>query len=159
MLYTTSCKHSLVLLKMGEIIARNLLSWLKLLIKLLLLRLVGCLYYCISDVRSHKHQTEFPYYIPTGRLKTVDKLFHAIHRDAWNFAFSERISNCELSRLFISMATSTGCRRQSVGYSLWKENLRRPSRSYQLSGLQHVVTAAEFTYSRPRLNNISSYLN
>jgi len=30
--YTTSCKHSLVLLKMGETIARNMLSWLKLLI-------------------------------------------------------------------------------------------------------------------------------
>ena len=26
--YTTSCKHSLVLLRMGEIIARNMLSWL-----------------------------------------------------------------------------------------------------------------------------------
>ena len=35
--YTTSCKHSLVLLRMGEIIARNMLSWLKLLIKLSLL--------------------------------------------------------------------------------------------------------------------------
>ena len=30
--YTTSCKHSLVLLRMGEIIARYRLSWLKLLI-------------------------------------------------------------------------------------------------------------------------------
>jgi len=30
--YTTSCKHSLVLLKMGEVIARNMLRWLKLLI-------------------------------------------------------------------------------------------------------------------------------
>jgi len=30
--YTTSCKHSLALLRMGEIIARNMLSWLKLLI-------------------------------------------------------------------------------------------------------------------------------
>jgi len=30
--YTTSCKHSLVLLKMGEIIARNMLSWLELLV-------------------------------------------------------------------------------------------------------------------------------
>jgi len=30
--YTTSCKHSLVLLRMGEIITRNMLSWLKLLI-------------------------------------------------------------------------------------------------------------------------------
>ena len=45
-LYTTSCKYSLVLLRMGEIIARNMLSWLKLLIKLLLLHLVGCLYCC-----------------------------------------------------------------------------------------------------------------
>jgi len=31
--YTTSCKHSLVLLRMGEIIGRNMLSWLKLSIK------------------------------------------------------------------------------------------------------------------------------
>jgi uncharacterized membrane protein len=31
-LYTTSCKHSLVLLRKGEIIARNTLSWLNLLI-------------------------------------------------------------------------------------------------------------------------------
>ena len=37
----TSCKHSLALLRMGEIIARNMLSWLKLSIKLLLLHLVG----------------------------------------------------------------------------------------------------------------------
>ena len=28
--YTTCCKHSLVLLRMGEIIARNMLSWLEL---------------------------------------------------------------------------------------------------------------------------------
>jgi len=41
--YTTSCKHSLVFLRMGKIIGRNMLSWLKLLIKLLLLHLVGCL--------------------------------------------------------------------------------------------------------------------
>jgi len=54
--YATNWKHSLVLLKMDEIIVRNMLSWLKLLIKLLLfLHLVGCLYYCISDARSHKH--------------------------------------------------------------------------------------------------------
>jgi len=44
--YTTSCKHSLALLRMREIITQNMLSWLKLLIKLLLLHLVGCLYYC-----------------------------------------------------------------------------------------------------------------
>ena len=43
--YTTSCKHSLVLLRMGETIAQNMLSWLKSIIKLLLLRLFGCLYY------------------------------------------------------------------------------------------------------------------
>jgi len=38
---TTSCKHSLMFLRMGEIIARNRLSWLK----PLLLHLVGYLYY------------------------------------------------------------------------------------------------------------------
>jgi len=32
--YTTSCKHSLVLLRMGEIIARNMLSWSRLLINI-----------------------------------------------------------------------------------------------------------------------------
>jgi len=36
--YTTSCKHSLVLLRMGEIIARNMLIWLEILINR---------YYCI----------------------------------------------------------------------------------------------------------------
>jgi len=52
--YTTSCKHSLVLLRMGEIIARIMLSWLKLLIKLLLSHLVGyvteslIILYCLS---------------------------------------------------------------------------------------------------------------
>jgi len=35
LLYTTSCKRSLVLLRMGEIIARNMLSGLKLLIVIL----------------------------------------------------------------------------------------------------------------------------
>jgi hypothetical protein len=43
--YTTSCKHSLVLLKMGEIIARNMSSWLRIFNKSLSLHLVGCLYY------------------------------------------------------------------------------------------------------------------
>ena len=55
-LYTTSCKHSLVFLRMSEIIARNMLSRLKLLIKLLLLYLVGRLFYCTNDVRSNKHK-------------------------------------------------------------------------------------------------------
>ena len=65
--YTTSCKHSLVLLRMGEIIARNMLSWLKL-TKLSSSHLVGCLYYCSSIefwgyrfllqvVRNTLHQT------------------------------------------------------------------------------------------------------
>ena len=58
-LYTTSCKHNLVLLKMDEIIARNLLNWLKLLIKLLLLHLFGCLYYrnLKSSKTSQSHDT------------------------------------------------------------------------------------------------------
>ena len=52
----TSCKNSLVLLRMGESIAQNMLSRFKLLIKLLLMYLVGCLYYYSSDARSHKHE-------------------------------------------------------------------------------------------------------
>jgi len=36
--------------------AGDMLSWLKLLIKLSLLHLVGCLFYYINDARSHKHQ-------------------------------------------------------------------------------------------------------
>ena len=58
-LYTTSCKHSPVLLRMSEIIARNMFSWLKCLVKLLLLHIVGCLYYCINDARLNKHQIWF----------------------------------------------------------------------------------------------------
>jgi len=39
------------------IISRNMLSWMNLLIKLLLLLPVGCLCHCICDAWSHKHQT------------------------------------------------------------------------------------------------------
>ena len=54
-LYHTLYKHSLALLRRGEIIARNMLSWLKLLIKLLLLHLVDCLYcyiLCFSPAKT-----------------------------------------------------------------------------------------------------------
>jgi len=60
--YTTSCKHSLVLLRMDEIIGRNTVSWLKLLIKLLLLHLVGWLYYlqiCSKHFRFLEHWTKY----------------------------------------------------------------------------------------------------
>jgi len=79
-LYTTSCKHSLVLLRMGENIARNILRWLKLLIKLLLLQLVGCVCYHINYARSHKHQTADGGWIGCRNssliFKTVKPLFH-----------------------------------------------------------------------------------
>ena len=45
--YTTSCKHSIVLLRMGEIIARNMLTDCNYQQNLLFLHLVGCLYYFI----------------------------------------------------------------------------------------------------------------
>ena len=64
-LYTTNCKHSLVLLMMGEIIARNMLSWFKLLIKLLLLHLVGCLYQWCTVT-----QTSNLFLLATRRLLT-----------------------------------------------------------------------------------------
>jgi len=52
--YTTNCKHSIVLLRMGEIIARNMLNLSKLLIKLLLLHPVGRLYYYILRLSKAK---------------------------------------------------------------------------------------------------------
>ena len=58
--YTTSCKHSLVFLRMGETMARNMLSWFELLKKPLFLLLVSCLFYCISDAPSNKHQILLP---------------------------------------------------------------------------------------------------
>ena len=56
-----------MLLRMGEIIARNMLSWLKLLIILLLLHLVGCMYYFL------------PYSFCTPQEKMIKSLFEA-HR-------------------------------------------------------------------------------
>ena len=55
---------------MGEIIARNMLSCLKLLIKLLLLHPVGCLYYCISDARSQKHKNIYIQKLPNADFVT-----------------------------------------------------------------------------------------
>ena len=43
--YTTSCKHSLALPRMGEIIARNMFELIEIINKPLLLHLVGYLYY------------------------------------------------------------------------------------------------------------------
>ena len=72
--YTTSCKHSLVFLRMDEIIGRNMLSWLKLLIKLLLLHLVGCLYYYIfnTNFRQYPNIQNFTKIRPVGA-----ELFHS----------------------------------------------------------------------------------
>jgi len=55
--YTTSCKQCLVYLRMGEIIRPKHfeLTGSTSINKPLVLHLVGCLYYCISDARSYKH--------------------------------------------------------------------------------------------------------
>ena len=56
--YTTSCKHSLVLLKMGEIIARNMLSWLELLQTVIVsYSWLSILFLCIKVIeeRSRNH--------------------------------------------------------------------------------------------------------
>ena len=60
--YTTSCKNSLVLLRMGEITARNMLSWLELLISR-----YCCIYLVIYIIVSIMHgQTNIKsvYYLP-----------------------------------------------------------------------------------------------
>ena len=52
-----SCVYSQkVLLKMGEFVARNMLSWFKKINKRNLLHHVGCLRCCSNDARSHKRQ-------------------------------------------------------------------------------------------------------
>ena len=55
---TKSCICSLkVLLRMGEFVARNMLSWFKKINeRKKLLHLVGCLQCCTDDAWSHKHQ-------------------------------------------------------------------------------------------------------
>ena len=79
-LYTTSCEHSVVLLRMGEIIARNMFSCLKFLIKILYLHLVGCLYYCISDARPYKHQK---YLSPSAMVYSLVQRFNCCH-EQWH---------------------------------------------------------------------------
>jgi hypothetical protein len=69
---------------MGEIIARKMLSWLKLIIKLLLLRLVGCLYrvslsletpnYCLC-IHSNSAGFSFVNTGQTGSFKTCQTAF------------------------------------------------------------------------------------
>jgi hypothetical protein len=54
--YTTICKHSLVLRRMGEIIARNMLSWLQLLIKFVIVAsswLLTLLYQWCTVTHTH----------------------------------------------------------------------------------------------------------
>jgi len=55
--YTTSCKHSLLLLRMGEIVAQNLLSWLLLSIKLIIVAsswLFILLFRCCTATQTSK---------------------------------------------------------------------------------------------------------
>ena len=62
---------SIVSVLYHETLARKMLSRLKLLIKLLLLHLVGCLYYYIDGARSHKHEVHIHVYwnwTPSGLL-------------------------------------------------------------------------------------------
>ena len=51
--YTTSCKHSLVLLRMGEIIARNFSNCLKLLIKIYYCCIQLAVYIIVSKMHGH----------------------------------------------------------------------------------------------------------
>ena len=64
---------------MGESIARNMLSWLKLPIKLLLLHLVGCLYYCkgfcLWDLRYSRMLRSVACYLRYRRLGTTYRFY------------------------------------------------------------------------------------
>jgi len=94
-LYTTSCKHSLALLRMSGIIARDMLSWLKLLIKFLLFYLVGCLYNYISDARSHKRQIYWTYSDLLARKTVASRLMSCQYFgfQKWHFCDTNVLSN------------------------------------------------------------------
>ena len=62
--------HSLVLLNMGKIIARNMLSWLELLISRYSLHLVGCLYY-LYQWCTVKHISDNEIYLLIKYIKSV----------------------------------------------------------------------------------------
>jgi len=88
---------------MGETIARNMLSWLKLSIKLLLLHLVGCLYCCVNDARSHKHHTEILCHL----LKKM-QLTCAVWVESLNNGDDGRVDNMQilseiLSKIWVSV--------------------------------------------------------
>ena len=71
---------------MGEIIARNILNWLKLLIKLLLLHLVGCLYYNMDAIPSWWHTVDVDCITDVARLRNVTILkTKFICKDNWPF--------------------------------------------------------------------------
>jgi len=72
-LYTTSCKHSLALLKMGEIIARNML--IEIINKIIIVAsswLFALLYFLHPFFETKKHQISNFMKIPPAK----DELFH-----------------------------------------------------------------------------------
>ena len=71
----SSCKHSLVLLKMGEIIARNMLSWLELLInRYCCIKFVYIA--CINDAWSNKYHGLLSFTCPfSGSFLNASSLF------------------------------------------------------------------------------------
>jgi hypothetical protein len=71
-----------------------MLSWLLLSIKkLLLLHLVGCLYYCISDGRSHKHQNSRMRSVSFDRRSHFAREFHFTRRCLWQWPLSSGRNN------------------------------------------------------------------
>jgi len=106
-------------LRMGEIIAQNMLSWLKVLIKLSLLHPVCCLYYYVNDARSHKHQ----------RSKV---LLHTFHRIAVLRASESVVDGFEW---FVCPWMSPSIRLPSIQNGGANNEMRNSGRSPRLSDL------------------------
>jgi len=71
--------------------------------KLLLLHLVGCLYYCIRDARSHKHQMYVTVrYVQTYEYVTCNSQSH------WHISIIVQ-RDATQSRLFIILRVQTTC--------------------------------------------------
>jgi hypothetical protein len=84
--YTISCKHSLPLLKMGEIIARSMSSWLRIINKSSL-HLVGCLYLLLESNNLKRFSSVFQFALCFYLTEALYLLCYV----KTNFSFIQRI--------------------------------------------------------------------
>jgi len=96
---TTSCKHSLVFLRMGEIIARNILSGLKLLVNC-----YCCIWLVVDIIMLHVILGCW-----TGILLCCRVLYHACEMFLTNYYYSQWLVKWKWRETTISIGASFTC--------------------------------------------------